>query len=155
MCARLAWPSLASFLILSQRLGLLGLGLGLIRAARAPLKAFEENCMTNKFCVSQTVDIFYAELYDAVWQNGACNGQATFLFPSLSLFPAVCSCLRIRQLPSKILIFINASHMQSWQLLKRTNCPSREREEGVTPWGSCENDGKVRKSVDRKTLVQF
>lgn len=144
MCARLAWPSLASFLILSLRLGLLGLGLGLIRAARAPLKAFEENCMTNKFCVSQTVDIFYAELYDAVWQNGACNGQASSpFFPFLP--PAACSCLRIRQLPSKILIFINASHMQSWQLLKRTNCPSREREGGQPLGAAVKMIGKCGK----------
>lgn len=87
--------------------------------------------MTNKFCVSQTVDIFYAELYDAVWQNGAGNRPPPFPF----LPAAACSCLRIRQLPSKILIFINASHMQSWQLLKRTNCPSREGSGGGNPLG--------------------
>jgi len=62
--------------------------------------------MTNKFCVSPTVDIFYAaELYDnAVWLEwGFGLVLRSWLHPIWL---------------GEILIFINAGHMQSWQFVK-------------------------------------
>lgn len=61
----------------------------------------------------------------SAWMEHATGYPTISHLPSLSLSLFYTPpCLRIQQLPSKILIFINASHMQSWQLLKRTNCPS-------------------------------
>jgi len=67
-----------------------------------------QNCMTNKFCVSPTVGIFYAvELYDnAVW-------------PGWRLRPGSSSQHWLHPIwLGEVLIFINAAHMQSWQFVK-------------------------------------
>lgn len=88
-----------------------------------------QNCMTNKFCVSQTVDIFYAaELYDnAVWPG--CRGDregvrssGQVLASCMYRFLCGCSAPSPNGFPAgwlgKILIFINVGRMQSWQFVK-------------------------------------
>lgn len=124
-----AWPGMDSFLILS--LGL-GLGLGLCQSASSVqlvrlLRRSRKIAWQISFVCRRQLTFFmlsYMTLSDRMEHATRMQTPSSPLPP-----PAAWPCLRIQQLPRKILIFINASHMQSWQLLKRTNCPSS----GETP----------------------
>lgn len=127
VCARLAWHG---FIPHTQPRPRLGLGLchsaSSVQLVRLLRRSRKIAWQISFVCRRQLT--FFMLSYMTL--SGRMEHATRMQTPSYPLPPAaVCPCLRIQQLPRKILIFINASHMQSWQLLKRTNCPSS----GETP----------------------